>query len=166
MERRKAIAYAATSAMLLSTSMIAGASAGGFHLLGFGQATSIEATNWAARVGASSGSASGRAVLETPPYLTRYEVVNDYVVVPSLRTKKAPAQAPTHNTTPPVTTAAPAAGSTSPAGPTAAASTPSTTNWPPPGVPRDWPKSNPIPPIPSGCVQPRLEDDGIWNCQR
>ena len=37
----------------------------------------------------------------------------------------------------------------------------------PPGVriPSDWPPGKPIPPIPPGCKQPQLEDNGVWNCQ-
>lgn len=35
----------------------------------------------------------------------------------------------------------------------------------PPGVPADWPASQPIPSMPAGCVQPQLELNGQWNCQ-
>jgi hypothetical protein len=35
----------------------------------------------------------------------------------------------------------------------------------PAGVPRDWPANKPIPPMPPGCRQPQLEDNGVWNCQ-
>ncbi len=35
----------------------------------------------------------------------------------------------------------------------------------PPGVPASWPSNRPIPPMPSPCVQPKLEDNGVWNCQ-
>jgi hypothetical protein len=35
----------------------------------------------------------------------------------------------------------------------------------PPGVPASWPSGKPIPPMPSPCVQPQLEDNGVWNCQ-
>jgi hypothetical protein len=32
-------------------------------------------------------------------------------------------------------------------------------------VPADWPASKPIPPMPPGCKQGQLEDNGVWNCQ-
>jgi hypothetical protein len=54
-------------------------------------------------------------------------------------------------------------------GDASAAATPTPSAGPlltyPPGVPADWPSSRPIPPQPSGCVQPQLELDGTWNCQ-
>ena len=28
----------------------------------------------------------------------------------------------------------------------------------------DWPAGKPIPPIPPGCREPVLEDNGVWNC--
>jgi hypothetical protein len=31
-------------------------------------------------------------------------------------------------------------------------------------IPADWPPGKPIPPIPAGCQQPVLEDNGVWNC--
>ena len=39
-----------------------------------------------------------------------------------------------------------------------------TTTTLPPGVPDDWPDDRPIPPMPSDCEKPQLEDDGTWNC--
>jgi hypothetical protein len=35
----------------------------------------------------------------------------------------------------------------------------------PPEVPEDWPAGKPLPPIPPGCREPHLEDNGVWNCQ-
>ncbi len=50
---------------------------------------------------------------------------------------------------------------------TSGTSTTATTAAPrPEGVPADWPANKPIPPVPADCVQPQLEDNGIWNCQR
>jgi hypothetical protein len=77
-----------------------------------------------------------------------------------------PAQARTRalSATPPTgpiaapTTTGPAAATTAPAVPAPAATYP-------PGVPADWPSSQPIPPMPLGCVQPQLELNGAWNCQ-
>lgn len=39
-----------------------------------------------------------------------------------------------------------------------------TTTVRPRGVPADWPANKPIPPMPPGCQEPQLEDNGIWNC--
>ena len=33
-----------------------------------------------------------------------------------------------------------------------------------PAFAQDWPAGKPIPPIPPGCRQPQLEDNGVWNC--
>lgn len=46
---------------------------------------------------------------------------------------------------------------------TAAPTTTTTTR--PAGVPKDWPADKPIPPMPDNCRQPKLEDNGRWNCQ-
>ena len=32
-------------------------------------------------------------------------------------------------------------------------------------LPSNWPSGVPLPPIPAGCLQPHLEDDGRWNCE-
>ncbi len=66
----------------------------------------------------------------------------------------SPASAPAAST-PPSTTAAPQ--------PPPAPASPAV----PSGVriPSDWPADKPIPPIPAGCRQPQLEDNGVWNCQ-
>ena len=66
-----------------------------------------------------------------------------------------PSAAVTTATTQPTTTAAP---STTPAPVTTTAARPE-------GVPADWPANKPIPPMPAGCAQPQLEDNGVWNCQ-
>ncbi len=60
---------------------------------------------------------------------------------------------------PPSTTTSPSATTTSgvpESGPTPTAR--------PRGVPADWPAGKPIPPMPPGCQDPQLEDNGIWNC--
>jgi hypothetical protein len=46
---------------------------------------------------------------------------------------------------------------------TTTAPVPTTTR--PPEVPEDWPAGKPLPPIPPGCREPHLEDNGVWNCQ-
>jgi hypothetical protein len=48
---------------------------------------------------------------------------------------------------------------------TAAPAPATTTTTLPPGVPKDWPADKPIPPMPDGCRDPQLEDNGVWNCQ-
>ncbi len=69
----------------------------------------------------------------------------------------------------PVAPGAPVVGAVAPpatTSPTTKAPAPTTTVAPrPPGVPADWPADKPIPPMPAGCRQPQLEDDGVWNCQ-
>lgn len=78
----------------------------------------------------------------------------------SATTKPAPSTAaPTTGaptTTRPPTTTAP---------PTTAAPTTTPRTTLPPGVPADWPKDKPIPPMPAGCQNPQLEDNGVWNCE-
>ncbi len=76
------------------------------------------------------------------------------------RSSKPKVAAPTPTTepdepTPVTTTPAPTSA------PTTTATT--TTTWPQ-GVPHDWPKNKPIPPMPPNCRQPQLEDNGVWNC--
>ncbi len=69
----------------------------------------------------------------------------------------------------PAASSAPTVGTVAPpvaTSPTTRPPTPTTTVAPrPPGVPADWPADKAIPPIPEGCRQPQLEDDGVWNCQ-
>ena len=73
-------------------------------------------------------------------------------------TSRAVTPAPAVNAPTTVPTVAPS--------PTTRPPAPTTTIAPrPPGVPADWPAGKPIPPMPEGCRQPQLEDDGVWNCQ-
>lgn len=59
-----------------------------------------------------------------------------------------------------------AAPKTGPAPTTTAAPAPATTATTRlAGVPADWPAGKPIPPVPTGCREPQLEDNGVWNCQ-
>ncbi len=61
---------------------------------------------------------------------------------------------------------APAAASAVTSPPATAAPAPATTTTTrPEGVPRDWPADKPIPPMPAGCRDGQLEDNGVWNCQ-
>lgn len=124
--------------------------------------------------------------------VTRYEEVADRYVIPTpvstplpsageLTPPAAGAADPvpgspqpgsTSTTTPPAagtltTTSAPVTTTSGPG--TAATSTTATTGATattrPPGVPADWPADQPIPPMPPGCRDPQLEDNGEWNCQ-
>ncbi len=49
---------------------------------------------------------------------------------------------------------------------TSTTAAPTTTTTRPAGVPKDWPADKPVPPMPDNCRQPKLEDNGRWNCQR
>jgi len=90
----------------------------------------------------------------------------------STPTSNAPAPRPGKARTTPTTArattpaTAPDAGETPPttSGPTPTTTVPTTTTTWPPGVPKDWPKDKPIPPMPANCRQPQLEDNGVWNC--
>jgi hypothetical protein len=46
--------------------------------------------------------------------------------------------------------------------PTTMPTTTTTTRMP--GIPADGPPGQPIPPMPPNCYQPKLEDNGVWNC--
>lgn len=114
----------------------------------------------------------GRTPYATTPGST------DAAPAPTPATSPSPAAGTQPNTTaapattlstpaPPPATAAPVA----PA-PTATTATSTTNPAPvttvaarPEGVPADWPANKPIPPMPTGCLQPQLEDNGVWNCQ-
>ncbi len=63
----------------------------------------------------------------------------------------------------PRTPAPPISPTVEPVTTTTAAPVPVTTR--PPEVPEDWPAGKPLPPIPPGCREPHLEDNGVWNCQ-
>jgi hypothetical protein len=78
-------------------------------------------------------------------------------------TTPAAPPAPTPTTAGPTpTTAGPPA--LAPGATTTTTRAPTTTTTRPPGVPSDWPANKPIPPMPAGCQQPQLEDNGVWNC--
>ncbi len=99
----------------------------------------------------------------TTPTTTRPSAPRTKTASPTPSRPKPPTSTPsTHSTEPddpapgtvPPTTAAPHSTTTIPT---------TTTTWPR-GVPRDWPKDKPIPPMPPNCRQPQLEDNGVWNC--
>ncbi len=89
---------------------------------------------------------------------------------PDITAPPAPSAEP-ETTEAPATTALPAAPpapeTTAPPAPTVTSGVPepaTTTTVRPRGVPADWPANKPIPPMPPGCQEPQLEDNGIWNC--
>jgi len=85
---------------------------------------------------------------------------------PNTTAAPTPTPAPTPAPTSPPTVA-PTTPTTAPRVTTPPTTAPPTGTTLPPGVriPSDWPPGVPIPPIPPGCKQPQLEDNGVWNCQ-
>ncbi len=81
---------------------------------------------------------------------------------PKASTSK-PATKPSTTNTTPTTDAGAALTPTTVAAPSPTTLPTTTTTWPR-GVPKDWPKDKPIPPMPPNCQQPQLEDNGVWNC--
>lgn len=95
----------------------------------------------------------------------------DPAVPPPSASTPAPAPAPATTLPKSTTTAPKPAPAPAPApattAPRSTTTVPTTSSTLPPGVqiPSDWPPGTPIPPIPAGCQQPQLEDNGVWNCQ-
>lgn len=194
MERRIALAVAASATVMLASATVGAAVFGGVSVLGFGSASK-----------ASTTSADDAGAGEKPKVVTRYRDVYDRVLfdtsansgsaasnrpveLSSARRPEDPAGPETPVATPtsqpaagsrrPATTRKPSSRKPSTATPTTVATRPpvsattttstsvptTTTTWPR-GVPRDWPPGKPIPPKPPGCRDGKLEDDGRWNCQ-
>ena len=174
MERRKAMAYAATSALVLSSGLVAGAAVGGFNVLGFGGQFSSVVAGAEATTPATAAPSSEQATTPPPIYVTKYSIVDDYVVVTtaSPTTAAAPAVAAAGA---PAAPAAPAAQPTTPVSqaespdypsydiaPVYDDSTPPSTNAP--GWSTSTTAGTPIPPKPANCHDAKLEDDG-WHCE-
>lgn len=81
MERRKAMAYAATSALILSSGLVAGAAVGGFNVLGFGGQFSSVIAGAEETTPTTAATSSEQASTPPPIYVTKYSIVDDYVVV-------------------------------------------------------------------------------------
>jgi hypothetical protein len=191
MERKRAMAVAATVTCVLGSSAVALAATTGLPVLGFGRSRAADAAEVSTVWSASTAQQARRVV-------TRTKNVFDEVVVDvpeggaaSATPPTAPAAvlvpgpAPTTGDVPrtPVTTSPPhrrprtGEGEAPPTTvrttvprshgppPTATTVPPTTTTSRPPGVPDDWPPDKPIPPMPPNCRQPQLEDNGVWNCQ-
>jgi hypothetical protein len=185
LERRKALATAASVTLFVGTGIVAAATVGHVPLVHGSTGPSNEAS--------------------APDVVTRYRDVYDRIVVAGASTKATPAAsgarraagASTHSsvstpggasTTPTTAPARAKRGSTpttrrtsstptthtTPTTGTSGTTTPPTTTpatlpvttptTRPPGVPSDWPAWKPIPPMPPGCQKPELEDNGVWNC--
>jgi hypothetical protein len=186
MERKRAMAVAATATCVLGSSAVALAATIGAPVLGFGRSPAADAAEVATVWKAPTAQQARRVV-------TRTKDVVDTVVVdvseraasspmqsygptaapaptPSVRTARPHRRAASHRSavrdddSPPTTTRPQEAEPGEP--PATSTSTPATTTttWPR-GVPADWPPDKPIPPMPPGCRQPQLEDNGVWNCQ-
>ena len=142
MERKKALAVAATITCVLGSTAVAAASVGGTSILGFGGGSDVR---FASVAGAQTVAQSTRIVRRTRD-------VYDEVVVGN-----SPASEGPETTEPPPPQVQDPATTTT--------SAPVTTTTRPPGVPKDWPPDKPIPPVPPNCHHPQLEDNGVWNCE-
>jgi hypothetical protein len=158
-ERRKAMAYAATSALILSSGLVAGAAVGGFNVLGFGGQFSSVIAGAEGTTPTTAATPSDHATTPPPIYVTQYSIVDDYVVV---------------TTTSPTTAAAPAVAAAA-AAPVAPAAQPTTavTQAQSPVYPSydiapvydDNPAPSttagtPTPPNPANCHDAKLAGDG------
>jgi len=150
MERKRAMAVAATVTCVLGSSTVALAATAGVPVLGFGRSPAADAAE-VATVWHSSTARHARRVV------TRTKNVVDKVVVDVPEGGGASATAPDTTTAqPPVTEPRePLATSTA---------TPITTTTRPPGVSADWPGDRRIRPAPPDCHDPQVEDNGLWNC--
>lgn len=183
MDRKKALAVAATTASVLASGIVSVAALGGTQIFGFGgdthhtAATASPTTIGPSTAGSTPESAPTETTKPAPLVVTKYQSVLDRVVV-NVPTSAPPAASPSPatsasstggQTTAPNTTVPPGSPTTRAPAPTVAAAPPTTNPAPtttrPPGVPDDWPAGKPIPPMPPNCRQPQLEDDGEWNCQ-
>lgn len=176
MHRRKALALAGASTLVLGSGLVASAAMAG-SFLGFGRtgsdgvgsftATPVVSSSktrvsvrsrdvydrYVVDVGAAQqGAASGVAAPAPRPAAPLGTVAASVsVAVPPLYRGGAPVVV-----TPTTVRAIPYR-------PTPTTIVTSTTR--PPGVPDDWPAGKPIPPMPANCKQPQLENNGVWNCQ-
>lgn len=177
MERKKALAVAAASSLVLGSSLVAFAAVGGSTFLGFGSRPH----------GPGSFAITKTAhTKQSPRVVTKYKDVYDRYIVDTVDNGGAQsAAAPPPATVSPITVSSKDAVSSEDAGnesdseseqaepdeaPDTFASTPPTTATPTPTkhhveVPEDWPAGTPLPPMPANCEQPHLEDNGVWNCQ-
>ncbi len=163
MERKRAMAVAAGATATLGCAIVAGASLGGYALLGFGSAPDRGPQSLGPRVAAHQKS------------VTKYRDVYDKHVV-DVAPVRAPASADrTVATTPTVDPTVPAPSSDderetapatlAPAPPPSAPSAPPTTSGERIEAPDDGRADTAVPPMPAHCHEPHLEDNGVWNCE-
>jgi hypothetical protein len=184
MERKKALATALASTLVLGSSMVAFAAVGGGRLLGFGDDSS--------QLG--SFVANESTPVTAPPKTRTRDVYDEYLVdTPAAATSDAStASAASAVANPPAwpptgalsgatsggddasddTSRSPEASGRDRASPKPVksptttvprATTPTTDRGV--EIPDDWPAGKPLPPIPEHCHEPHLEDNGVWNCQ-
>ena len=172
MERRKAMAYAATSALVLSSGLVAGAAVGGFNVLGFGGQFSSVIAGAEGTTPTTAATSSEQATMPPPIYVTKYSIVDDYVVVTTASpttaaasvvaaAAAAPVAAAEQPTTATPQTDAPVYPSYDIA-PVYDDPTPPSTNAPHSSTSTTAGTS--IPPKPANCKNAKLEDDG-WHCE-
>ena len=182
MERKRALAVAAATTATLGCAIVAGASIGGYSLLGFGSSHHQGPGTFGASLAAHQKSVTkyrdvyDKYVVDTPPDRASASASDDVVAVaPAVDPAFAPgddAATPKHGSSggsrspsaggdddesePPATIA--------PTPPTSAPSSPPTTSGQHIEIPDDWPADKPLPPMPADCAEPHLEDNGVWNC--
>ncbi|HET9727768.1 MAG TPA: hypothetical protein VFR41_00025 [Acidimicrobiia bacterium] len=162
MERKQALAVAAASSLVLGSALVALSAMGGFAVLGFGARPH------------GPGSFAITEVSRTRPaprVVTKYKDVYDEPPAAGHSGAPASSQSATGGAS---AVSAPAAVSepaeppdteeptTAPAPPTTNAPTTPTTQEI--EIPDDWPADKPLPPMPPNCIEPHLEDNGVWNC--
>lgn len=160
MERRRAMAVAATISLVSASGIVTGVSlwtAGGQSIV-----VETVGTDEAPTTAAQSAAAP------EPVIVTQRRDVYDRIVVPRKTSLPASADEPSPTpspSAPPATTTPTTRPPKAPAPTTSTTAPRSTTTTRPPGVPKDWPADKPIPPMPPDCEDPKLEDNGQWNCQ-
>jgi hypothetical protein len=181
MQRRRALALAGASTLVLGSGVVGSAAVGG-SFLGFGGGARDDTGSLTAPVVASA----------SKPHVSMRlrDVYDRYVVDVGGAPGGASKGAATLSSTPaviaaplgPAPTTVPAVAPDTSGGGGAARPTPTSVDdapsRPPPtpttnvtpkrprGVPEDWPAGKPVPPMPPNCHEPQLEDNGVWNCQQ
>jgi hypothetical protein len=184
MERKRALAVAAAGTATLGCAIVAGASIGGYSLLGFGSSHHQGPGTFGASLAAHQQSVTkyrdvyDKYVIDTAPERASASASDDAVALAPTVDPALPAPpgddaaTPKHSSSdesespneggddnesePPATIA--------PTPPTSAPSSPPTTSRQHIEIPEDWPADKPLPPMPANCAEPHLEDNGVWNC--
>lgn len=161
MERRTALAAAVAGAVTAASAAFAMAAVGGLNILGFTTAPAeVDATPAIVKQIATvdevvvvlSSNTPGTAVGATNSAI--FGGAASLVLEAAVPTAFAPAPAPAPKSS------AGFARATSGAAPDAASAVPAGAQ-----IPSYWPANTPIPPVPPGCPEPVLEDNGTWNCE-